>query len=112
MRLPSLPSAWTPPALVGKRQGGAAPTGRPARSLARQQRELMLLYLGSLLAVLLVAALLVRGLIARSELAQVRARLLLIGEDLSSLPMPEPGSERDLQESRKDFATAGQQVEW
>ena len=26
--------------------------------------------------------------------------------------LPEPSTERDLQESRKDFATAGQQVEW
>jgi len=89
----------------------AAATGRPARSLARQQRELLLLYLGSLAGVLLIVAVVVRGLIERSELAQVHARLLLIGEDLSSLPLPEPGTERDLQESRKDFATAGQQVE-
>jgi len=92
--------------------GSAAATGRPARSLARQQRELLLLYLGSLAGVLLIVAVVVRGLIERSELAQVHARLLLIGEDLSSLPLPEPGTERDLQESRKDFATAGQQVEW
>lgn len=95
-----------------RRGAAVVPTGRPARSLARQQGELLLLYLGSVLAVLLVAAMLIRGLIARSEMAQVHARLLLIGEDLSSLPLPAPGSERDLQESRKDFATAGQQVEW
>jgi signal transduction histidine kinase len=112
MRLLTLPAAWTSRLHGWRRPGAAPPTGRPARTLARQQRELLLLYLGSLLAVLLVAALLVRGLIARSELAQVRARLLLIGDDLASLPLPAPGSERDLQESRKDFATAGEQVEW
>ena len=95
----------------GRTASGAA-RGRPARSLARQQRELLLLYLASLAGVLLTVAVVVRGLIQRSELAQVHGRLLLIGEELSSLPLPKPGSERDLQESRKDFAAAGEQVEW
>ena len=90
----------------------AIATGRPARSVRRQQVELLGLYLGSLAGVLLVFAAVVRQGFASIAIADMRSQLVLIGEDLSSLPMPEPGSERDLQASHKDFATAHQQVEW
>ncbi len=88
------------------------PTARPARSLRRQQNELLLLYLGSLAAVLLLFAAVVREGFQARQLADVRSHLSLIAEDFSGLPLPEPGTERDLQDSRKDFATARQQVEW
>lgn len=91
---------------------GSAPTARPARSVLGQRRELLLLYLGSLAGVLLVTALVVRGVVRSGERAEVRSRLSLIAEDLSALPLPSPGSERDLQESRQDFVTAHQQLEW
>jgi len=70
------------------------------------------LYLGSLSGVLLLFALVVRSVVRNSELADTRSQLSVIGEDLSSLPMPQPGNEKSLQETRKDFATAHQQVEW
>jgi signal transduction histidine kinase len=78
----------------------------------RQQLELWLLYLASLAGVLLLSALVLRGVFQQSQLATIRAALTVVSEDLASLPLPEPGSEGDLQESRKDFATAHQQVEW
>lgn len=90
----------------------AWPTARPARTVRRQQLELLGLYLGSLAGVLLVFAAVVREGFENIALADVRSQLTLIGEDFSSLPMPEPGTERDLQASHKDFATAHQQVEW
>ena len=90
----------------------AVPSGRPARSLRRQQLELLGLYLGALAGVLLVFSTVVREGFRGIALADLRSQLSLIGEDFSSLPMPEPGSERDLQASHKDFATAHQQVEW
>jgi signal transduction histidine kinase len=62
--------------------------------------------------VLLLFALVLRGVFQQSQLATIRGALTVVSEDLASLPLPEPGSERDLQESRKDFATAHQQVEW
>ena len=86
--------------------------GRPAKLVQRQQLELWLLYLASLAGVLLLFALVLRGVFQQSQLATIRAALTVVSEDLASLPLPEPGSERDLQESRKDFATAHQQVEW
>jgi len=86
--------------------------GRPAKLVQRQQLELWLLYLASLAGVLLLSALVLRGVFQQSQLATIRAALTVVSEDLASLPLPEPGSERDLQESRKDFATAHQQVEW
>ena len=52
MRLDRLAALWPRRGVAGS---GAA-TGRPARSLARQQRELLLLYLGSLAGVLLIVA--------------------------------------------------------
>ena len=73
---------------------------------------MFLLYLGSLTAVLAVMALIVRAGFVAGEMADTRSQLLLIGEDLSTLPPPEAGLERSLQETRKDFATAHQQVEW
>lgn len=85
---------------------------RPPKTLRRQQRELVVLYLGSLSGVLLLFALVVRSVVRSSELADTRSQLSVIGEDLSSLPMPQPGNEKALQETRKDFATANQQVEW
>lgn len=88
------------------------PTGRPIKTLKRQQWDLFLLYLGSLTVVLAVMALIVRAGFVAGELADTRSQLLLIGEDLSNLPPPEAGLERDLQQTRKDFATAHQQVEW
>lgn len=88
------------------------PTARPARSLRRQQNELLVLYLGSLATVLLLFAAVVREGFQARQLADVRSHLRLIAEDFSGLPLPEAGTERDLQESRKDFATARQQVEW
>ncbi|MCP9848543.1 HAMP domain-containing sensor histidine kinase [Cyanobium sp. Morenito 9A2] len=87
-------------------------TGRPARTLRRQQSELLALYLGSLAGVLLLFAAVVREGFQVRQLADVRSHLSLIAEDFSSLPLPVPGTERSLQESRKDFATARQQVEW
>ncbi|MFN9643692.1 MAG: hypothetical protein ACK6BG_00895 [Cyanobacteriota bacterium] len=90
----------------------AVPSARPARTVRRQQLELLGLYLGSLAGVLLVFAAVVREGFANIVLADVRSQLLLIGEDFSSLPLPQPGSERDVQASQKDFATAHQQVEW
>jgi two-component system, OmpR family, manganese sensing sensor histidine kinase len=71
-----------------------------------------MLYLASLAGVLLLFALVLRGVFQQSQLATIRGALTVVSEDLASLPLPEPGSERDLQESRKDFATAHQQVEW
>ncbi|MFM8526216.1 MAG: sensor histidine kinase [Cyanobacteriota bacterium] len=88
------------------------PTGRPVKGLKRQQRDLFLLYLGSLTAVLAVMALIVRAGFVAGELADTRSQLLLIGDDLSTFPPPRAGFERTLQETRKDFATAHQQVEW
>jgi signal transduction histidine kinase len=90
----------------------AVPSARPARSLRRQQLELLGLYLGALTGVLTVFATVVREGFRGIAMADLRSQLSLIGEDLASLPMPEPGSERDLQASHKDFATAHQQVEW
>lgn len=86
--------------------------GRPAKLLQRQQLELWLLYLASLAGVLLLFALVLRGVFQQSQLGTIRSALSVVSEDLASLPLPAPGSERDLQESRKDFATAHQQVEW
>lgn len=88
------------------------PTARPARSPRRQQIDLLLLYLGSLAGVLVLFAVVVREGFQARQLADVRSHLSLIGEDFSSLPLPRPGTERDLQASHKDFATARQQVEW
>ncbi|MGB7564575.1 MAG: HAMP domain-containing sensor histidine kinase [Prochlorococcaceae cyanobacterium] len=88
------------------------PTARPARSLRRQQIELLLLYLGSLAGVLVLFAAVVREGFQARQLEDVRSHLSLIAEDFSGLPLPLPGTERNLQESRKDFATARQQVEW
>ena len=90
----------------------AVPTAKPALTLRRQQLELLGLYLGSLAGVLLIFAAVVRKGFEGIALADLRSQLVLIGEDFSSLPMPAPGSERDLQASHKDFATAHQQVEW
>lgn len=98
--------------MIGRWFRRAIPTGRPDRSLRRQQLELLGLYLASLAGVLLVFAAVVREGFANIALADVRSQLTLIGEDFSSLPMPAPGTERDLQASHKDFATAHQQVEW
>jgi two-component system, OmpR family, manganese sensing sensor histidine kinase len=86
--------------------------GRPAKLLQRQQLELWLLYLASLAGVLLLFALVLRGVFQQSQLGTIRSALSVVSEDLASLPLPAAGSERDLQESRKDFATAHQQVEW
>jgi len=88
------------------------PVGRPGKPLQRQQLELWWLYIGSLAAVLLLAAAVVRAVFQQSQLATIRSALLVVSEDLSSLPLPAPGSERDLQESRRDFAASHQQVEW
>jgi signal transduction histidine kinase len=74
--------------------------------------ELLLLYLASLAGVLLLFAVVVREVFEGNQLADVRSHLSLIAEDFSGLPLPEPGTERNLQESRKDFTTAHQQVEW
>ena len=90
----------------------SVPHGRPARPLRRQQLELLVLYLLSLTGILLVFAGVVRKGFENIALADLRSQLVLIGEDFSSLPMPAPGSERDLQASHKDFSTAHQQVEW
>lgn len=90
----------------------ARPIGRPVKGLKRQQLDLFLLYLGSLTAMLAVMALIVRAGFVAGEMADTRSQLLLIGDDLSTLPPPEAGLERTLQETRKDFATAHQQVEW
>ena len=95
-----------------RRRSSGLATARPARSVRRQQLELLGLYLASLTGVLLVFAAVVREGFESIARAEVRSQLTLIGEDFSSLPMPAPGSERDLQASHKDFATAHQQVEW
>ena len=84
----------------------------PPKTLRRQQWELVLLYLGSLSGVLLLFAVVVREVVRTSEMADTRGQLAVIAEDLANLPMPEPGSEKALQETRKDFATAHQQLEW
>ncbi len=88
------------------------PTGRPARSLRRQQRELFLLYLGSLAALLLLVAAVVRGVSRETELAELRSQLSLIGEDLASLPLPAAGPGQPLQDSHRNFTTTHKQVEW
>lgn len=88
------------------------PTAGPARTVRHQQLELLGLYLGALAGVLLVFAAVVREGFTNIAIADVRSQLTLIGEDLSSLPMPSPGAERALQASHKDFAAAHQQVEW
>lgn len=88
------------------------PVARPGKPLQRQQLELWWLYIGSLAMVLLVTAAVVRGVFQQSQLATIRSALLVVSEDLSSLPLPEPGSERNLQETRRDFAASHQQVEW
>lgn len=88
------------------------PRGHPVKPLQRQQLELLGLYLLSLAGILLVFAAVVRKGFESIVLADLRSQLVLIGEDFSSLPMPAPGSERDLQASHKDFTTAHQQVEW
>ena len=98
--------------MIGLPRRPAVPSARPAKSVRRQQLELLGWYLASLAGVLLVFAAVVREGFERIALADVRGQLTLIGEDLSSLPMPAPGTERDLQASHKDFATAHQQVEW
>lgn len=90
----------------------AVRTARPARAVRRQQFELLGLYLGSLAGMLLVFAAVVREGFANIVLADVRSQLALIGGDFSSLPLLQPGRERNLQASHKDFATAPQQVEW
>lgn len=88
------------------------PTGHPARSLRRQQRELFLLYLGSLAALLLLVAAVVRGVSRETELAELRSQLSLIGEDLASLPLPDAGHGKPLQDSQRNFTTTHKQVEW
>ena len=98
--------------MIGITSHQGVATARPVRSVQRQKLELLVLYLGSLAGVLLVFAAVVREGFENLALADVRSQLVLIGEDLASLPMPPPGSERDLQASHKDFATAHQQVEW
>lgn len=95
--------------LEPRRSGGSA---RPARTVRGEQLQLLGLYLGSLVGVLVVFAVVVRKGFESIALADTRSQLTLIGEDFSSLPMPEPGSERDLQASHQDFTTAHQQVEW
>jgi signal transduction histidine kinase len=82
------------------------------QSLARQRRELFLLYLGSLGLALVTVALVVRGVTWQIELAETRSQLALIGEDLASPPVPGPGREREWQKSRRDFRSAHIQVEW
>lgn len=91
-------------------RGAAAVRARP--SLQRQQRELFVLYLGSLTVVLLLVALVVRSAFRESELASTRRELMLIAEDLAALPIPPRGGEKDLQKNRRDFTTAHLQVEW
>ena len=91
------------------RQG---PTARPATPLRRQQRELMLLYLGSLAGLLLIVAAVVRGVYRAGELADVRSRLVVIAESIADFPLPSSGTQTDLQEARKDFASTHQQLEW
>lgn len=88
------------------------PVARPAASLQRQQLELWLLYLASLAGILLLFALVLRGVFQQSQLATARSALSVVSEDLASLPLPNPQSAADLRNSRKDFATAHQQVEW
>ena len=89
-----------------------APTAGPAKPLRRQQRELMLLYLGSLAGLLLIVAAVVRGVYRAGELADMRSRLVVIAESIADFPLPSAGSEASLQEARKDFASTHQQLEW
>jgi len=89
-----------------------APTARPAKPLRRQQRELLLLYMGSLAGLLLVVAGVVRGVYRAGELADMRSRLVVIAESIADFPLPSAGSEATLQEARKDFASTHQQLEW
>jgi signal transduction histidine kinase len=98
--------------MISRDPARASITARPARTVRSQQLELLGLYLASLVGVLVVFAVVVRKGFEGIALADVRSQLTLIGEDFSSLPMPEPGSERDLQASHQDFTTAHQQVEW
>ena len=88
------------------------PTAGPATPLRRQQRELMLLYLGSLAGLLLIVAAVVRGVYRAGELADMRSRLVVIAESIADFPLPSSGSEATLQEARKDFASTHQQLEW
>ncbi len=88
------------------------PTARPATPLRRQQRELMLLYLGSLAGLLLIVAAVVRGVYRAGELTDMRSRLVVIAESIADFPLPASGSEANLQEARKDFASTHQQLEW
>ncbi|KEF42907.1 MAG: hypothetical protein ER33_03285 [Cyanobium sp. CACIAM 14] len=98
--------------MIGRWFRRPLPTARPAPSVRRQQFELLGLYLAALAGVLLVFAVVVREGFRKIALDDLRSQLTLIGEDFSALPLPEPGSERNLQASHKDFATAHQQVEW
>jgi len=98
--------------MISRDPARAVGTARPSRTVRSQQLELLALYLGCLVGVLVVFAVVVRKGFEGIALADTRSQLTLIGEDFSSLPMPEPGSERDLQASHQDFATAHQQVEW
>jgi len=88
------------------------PTASPAKPLQRQQRELMLLYLGSLAGVLLIVAGVVRGVYREGELADMRSRLVVIAESIADFPLPSSGPEAYLQEAHKDFASTHQQLEW
>ncbi len=88
------------------------PTARPATPLRRQQRELMILYLGSLAGLLLIVAAVVRGVYRAGELTDMRSRLVVIAESIADFPLPASGSEANLQEARKDFASTHQQLEW
>ncbi len=98
--------------MIGLPRAAATRTARPSRTVRGQQLELLTLYLGCLTGVLLVFAVVVRKGFESIAIADTRSQLILIGEDFSALPMPEPGSERKLEASHKDFATAHQQVEW
>jgi len=80
--------------------------------LRRQQRELLLLYLGSLAGVLLIVAGVVRGVYRAGELADMQSRLLVIAESIGDFPLPTSGPEANLQEAHKDFASTHQQLEW
>lgn len=93
-------------------QAPQGPTARPEKPLRRQQRELMLLYLGSLAGLLLIVATVVRGVYRAGELADMRSRLVVIAESIADFPLPSTGSEADLQEAHKDFASTHQQLEW
>ena len=89
-----------------------APMARPAKPLRRQQQELMLLYMGSLAGLLLIVAAVVRGVYRAGELTDMRSRLVVIAESIADFPLPSSGSEADLQEAHKDFASTHQQLEW